>query len=45
MHELLRNASDVDAGASEAPGGTGGGGLDEVEDGYFGAELGSLWVV
>ena len=42
MHQLLGDATDVDAGASEAPGGALGGGLDEIQARHLGAELGSL---
>ena len=42
VHELLGDATDVHAGSAEAPGGPGGGGLDEIEDGNLGTKLGSL---
>mmetsp|Transcript_3273 Transcript_3273/g.6879 ORF Transcript_3273/g.6879 Transcript_3273/m.6879 type:complete len:504 (+) Transcript_3273:389-1900(+) len=42
VHELLRDAANVDARAAEAPGGAGGRGLDIVEDGSLGAKARGL---
>ena len=42
VHQLFGDATNVDAGPSEAPGGARGGGLDEIEARDFGAQFGSL---
>mmetsp|Transcript_16990 Transcript_16990/g.41939 ORF Transcript_16990/g.41939 Transcript_16990/m.41939 type:complete len:422 (-) Transcript_16990:210-1475(-) len=40
VHQLLRDAPHVDAGAAQSPGGARRGGFDEVEANYLGPELG-----